>query len=117
MSNISLSKWKHNDLCFSVFQSSPTIFCFFCDVKTKISGSTGTDIEQQSKELRKLLICVGIDLENDLSNPEVMQIITNVLKNFDPTKHEESADAVLAVFQAQGPLQKIGNLKGSPNRS
>jgi len=35
----------------------------------------GTDIETQGKELRKLLILAGLDLETDLSNPEAVQII------------------------------------------
>ena len=44
----------------------------------------GTDIETQAKELRKLLIVAGMDVETDMSNPEVMDIISNVLSNFNP---------------------------------
>ena len=47
---------------------------------------TGSDIEVQAKELRKLLIVAGLDVESDMSNPELMEVINNVLKNFDPTK-------------------------------
>ena len=54
----------------------------------------GTDNETQGKELRKLLILAGIDLESELSNPEAVQIIQQVLKNFDPTKIEDQDDAV-----------------------
>ena len=43
----------------------------------------GSEIEDQAKELRKLLIVSGIDLESDLSNPEIMDIISKTLKNFD----------------------------------
>ena len=39
----------------------------------------GQDIEAQAKELRKLLIVAGIDVESDMSNPEVLEIIKTVL--------------------------------------
>ena len=57
---------------------------------------TGTDIEIQAKELRKLLIVAGLDIENDMSNPEIMSIINNVLKTFDPTKDEDKEGALFA---------------------
>ena len=44
----------------------------------------GQDIEAQAKELRKLLILAGMDVESDMSNPEVLEIIRTVLQNFDP---------------------------------
>ena len=39
--------------------------------------------------MRKLLIIAGIDVETDMSNPEVMDIISTVLKNFNPMKEED----------------------------
>ena len=50
---------------------------------------SGTNIEAQAKELRKLLIVAGLDVERDMSNPEVMQLVHNVLQNFDPNKEED----------------------------
>ena len=56
----------------------------------------GQDIEAQAKELRKLLIVAGIDVESDMSNPEVLDIIKNVLQNFDPLKEDDQEAAVFA---------------------
>jgi len=38
----------------------------------------------------------GLDIENDMSNPEIMSIINNVLKTFDPTKDEDKEGALFA---------------------
>jgi len=54
----------------------------------------GTDMETQAKELRKLLIVAGVDVETDISNPEVMGIIGEVLKNFNPMVPEDQDEAV-----------------------
>ena len=56
----------------------------------------GQDIEAQAKELRKLLIVAGIDVESDMSNPEVLDIIKNVLQNFDPLNEDDQEAAVFA---------------------
>ena len=38
----------------------------------------------------------GIDVESDMSNPEVLDIIKNVLQNFDPLKEDDQEAAVFA---------------------
>jgi|LakMenEpi03Aug12_release.lakeMendotaPanAssembly.Ray.scaffolds.fasta_scaffold426835_1 hypothetical protein len=40
--------------------------------------------DKQAIELRKLLIIAGLNVEEDLADPEIRAIIQHVLENFDP---------------------------------
>ena len=41
------------------------------------------DPAQQAKELRKLLVLAGLDLTNELENPEFQKVVQNIVSNYD----------------------------------
>ena len=62
---------------------------------------TEREIDNQARELRKLLMLAGMDLESELPEPELMQIIKVVLKNFDPTEFGDEEGAIFVTTSAR----------------
>ena len=56
----------------------------------------GENYENQAKELRKILILAGIDVENELANTEVQELLSDVLQNFDPKQALGEEEAIFA---------------------
>ena len=54
--------------------------------------------EKQAIELRKLLIVAGLNVEQDLADPEIMEIIQKVLEDFDPSRRVDEDEAI---FESQ----------------
>ena len=59
------------------------------------------ELENQARELRKLLMLAGMDLESELAEPEVMEIIKAVLKNFDPAEFGDEEGAMFVATSAR----------------
>ena len=56
------------------------------DFASQISMMNTAELDNQARELKKLLSMAGLDLESEMSEPEVMEIIKTVLKNYDPVE-------------------------------
>ena len=56
--------------------------------------------ERQATELRKLLIVAGLNVEEDLANPEIMSTIMRVLEDFDPNAGNIEDKQDEAMFEA-----------------
>lgn len=54
--------------------------------------------DKQAIELRKLLIVAGLNVEQDLADPEIMEIIQKVLEDFNPSKQIDEGEAI---FESQ----------------
>ena len=57
-----------------------------------------TEKDKQAIELRKLLIVAGLNVEQDLADPEIMEIIQKVLEDFDPSRRVDEDEAI---FESQ----------------
>ena len=64
---------------------------------------SGQDLNKQAQEMRKILILAGMKVETELSNPETVKLIQDVLRDFDPNKKMDEDEMMfssrLAIFE------------------
>ena len=54
----------------------------------------GQDVDRQANELRKVLILAGMKVETELQDKDTVQLISDILQNFDPKESIEEDEAL-----------------------
>ena len=71
---------------------------------------SGQDLDKQAQEMRKILILAGMKVETELSNPETVKLIQDVLRNFDPNKQLDEDEMMfssrLAIYEGSNPRSR-----------
>ena len=57
---------------------------------------SGQDEDRRAQDLRKVLILAGMKVEIELSDPETVRLISEVLENFDPNARIDEDEAMFS---------------------
>lgn len=66
------------------------------DLSLILGGGDEEDMELRARELRKILILAGFDVDVDLADQDTMNLITDVLQNFEKESSFKTDEAIFS---------------------